>query len=318
MQLSQSEIEKQNSGSFLKRFYIYQKERFPFIGHGLLIASFTFSAIAYSRICRGQSNFVNVNDYLVGVITTTLLFFLVRILDEFKDQKEDAKNRQYLPIPRGLITLSELKVVGIVVVGLQLLLVVLLQPTMLLLYVVVLVYLTLMTVEFFAPKWLKAHQMAYVTSHMFIIPLVDFYASGIDWRLENESPHLGLIWFFVVSYFNGLVLEFGRKLKTKIDEETNVVSYTGLYGEKGGVVLWLSTLWLTLFLSLGAANYAGHSVFNSVFLIGLCLLVSIPGLIWLFKKPSPKLAKFMEYASASWTILMYISLGGIPMLINLF
>ena len=80
-------------------------------------------------------------------------------------------------------------------------------------------YLALMTVEFFAHDWLNKHMWAYAGSHRIIIPLVDIYASGLDWFLEGAKPHLGLVFFFGVSYFNGIVLEIGRNLKAPEDEK---------------------------------------------------------------------------------------------------
>ena len=48
---------------------------------------------------------------------------------------------------------------------------------------------------------------------------IDLYSSGLDWKLDNAEPHLGLLFFFAVSYMNGLVLEFGRKIRTPEKEE---------------------------------------------------------------------------------------------------
>lgn len=73
--MSELNDQTENEAPFWKRFYIYQKERFPILGHGLLIASFTFSAISYSRICRGMDDFVPWTQYLVAVLTTLTLFF---------------------------------------------------------------------------------------------------------------------------------------------------------------------------------------------------------------------------------------------------
>ncbi|HIA07289.1 MAG TPA: hypothetical protein EYN71_11445, partial [Flavobacteriales bacterium] len=109
----------ENEASFLKRFYIYQNERFPILAHGFIIAVFTFSAVSYSRICRGVEGFIPWQSYLIGIFATITLFLLVRIFDEFKDREDDAKYRKYLPVPRGLISLKELRVVGIVVAAIQ-------------------------------------------------------------------------------------------------------------------------------------------------------------------------------------------------------
>lgn len=302
-----------NQVSFLKRFLIYQKERFPFILNGIVISIFSFSAISYSIICRGESGFIAWKDYFIGVFATISLFFLVRIFDEFKDKDDDAKYRKYLPVPRGLISLNELKTIGIIVACLQIAVIAIFQPKMFLLYAIVLFYLVLMGFEFFVPKWLKSRQIIYITSHMFIIPLVDLYASGLDWLLAGSAPHFGLIWFFVVSYMNGIVLEFGRKIRTPDSEEEGVVSYTGLYGTKGGVYIWLTLLFTTMLLAIGACNYAS---FGSLATLSLCLvfvLCAIPGVLFIIN-PTNKKSKMIELSSAVWTALMYLILGGIPMI----
>ncbi len=307
---------EENSRSFLARFLIYQKERFPVLAHGIMILAFTFSAVSYSRICRGQTGFIDGFDFAIGVFATITLFFLVRIFDEFKDKEDDAKYRSYLPVPRGLISLKELQITGWVVIILQLLVLAVFQGAMLYLYLVVLAYLLLMRVEFFVPTWLKKRQLAYILSHMLIIPLVDMYASGLDWLLDGAEPHWGLVWFFAVSYVNGLVLEFGRKMKAPGFEEVGVVSYTGLYGSRGGPIIWIVLLLFTMLLAMGASVYTNYGWMAHLVFALFFVLCSLPG--WMFLiKPTVKKAKLMEYASVIWTALMYLALGGIPMLTNL-
>jgi len=305
-----------NKLSLFRRFLIYQKERFPFLAHGIMIAAFTFSAVSYSRICRGGEGFIETSDFLIGVFATVTLFFLVRIFDEFKDKEDDEKYRKYLPVPRGLISLKELKTIGWVVGILQIAVIAIFQFQMLYLYMIVIGYLILMGVEFFVPKWLKERQIIYITSHMVIIPLIDIYASGLDWLLGGDSVHWGLAWFFAVSYMNGLALEFGRKIRTPESEEVGVVSYTSLYGTKGGVVIWLLIMFVTLSLAIGASNYANYGSIAYIILIAFYALCAIPGVLFI-RKPTVKLSKWIEYASAIWTALMYLSLGGIPMLKSL-
>ena len=306
---------EENKLPFFSRFYLYQKERFPFLAHGIMIAAFTFSAVSYSRMCRKESGFIAWQDLLIGLFATITLFFLVRIFDEFKDKEDDAKYRKYLPVPRGLVTLKELRVVGWTVALVQITVIALFQLQMLLLYAVVLAYLLLMAVEFFVPKWLKKRQILYITSHMFIIPLIDIYSSGLDWLLAGASPHWGLVWFFSVSYMNGLVLEFGRKIRTRESEEEGVVSYTGMYGTRGGVLVWLALLFLTMLLAIGASHYAGYGPLSVIVFVAVFAVFSIPGFAWsFFGLQSDKMSKYINYASAGWTALMYLSLGAIPML----
>lgn len=303
--------------NFIKQFYIYQKERFPLAGYIFMIGAFSFSAVSYSRICRGVEGFIEWPVFLLGVFTTLSLFLLVRIFDEFKDHEDDVKYRKYLPVPRGLITLKELFYVGVVIVLMQIA-VNIYFPKMFIIYLVVIGYLCLMGKEFFVAEWLKKHQFWYVTSHMFIIPLVDVYASGLDWLLAGVAAPLGLLYFFAVSYMNGIVLEIGRKIKPLEHEEEGVISYTKLLGQKGAPLTWLACLVATLVFAILAAHYGGFGLQMFWVLLGLFAICASPAIIYLtMKTQTQKVAKYVEYASALWTFGMYLSLGGIPMLMKL-
>lgn len=309
-----TKLEKEQSLS--SRLFRYQQERFPLAGHGLLVAAFSFSAISYSRICRGVDGFIAWPTFLVGVFTTVTLFLLVRIFDEHKDAEDDARYRSHLPVPRGLVTLRELRVVGMIVVAAQLLLNGYFFPKMLWLYGMVMAYLLLMGKEFFVAGWLKKHQFWYITSHMFIIPLIDIYASGLDWLLAGAAAPTGLLFFFAVSYMNGIVLEVGRKIRAPADEAEGVLSYTYQLGIVRAPLLWLAILLVTFLLALLAAQYAGYGG-QAGWILGVIFLgCSLPAAAFL-RSRSAGAAKAIEYSSAVWTIAMYLALGGIPMLQHL-
>jgi len=307
---------EENNAPFLKRFYRYQKERFPILGHGLLVASFSFSAISYSRICRGAEGFVSWQAFVVCVFTTISLFLLVRIFDEFKDKEDDATYRKHLPVPRGLIRLNELFIIGAILVVAQVALNAWFFPKLLIIYAVVIGYLSLMGKEFFIADWLKKHQFWYVTSHMFIIPLIDIYASGLDWMLDGVDPPKGLLFFFIVSYMNGIVLEIGRKIRTPEQEAVGVSTYSSLLGTKKAVYAWFAILFVTLVAAIAAAFFAGHGILGISILSSVFIACSIPGLLFL-SRMSAKRAKAIEIASVLWTIAMYLTLGGVPMIQHL-
>jgi 4-hydroxybenzoate polyprenyltransferase len=151
---------------------------------------------------------------------------------------------------------------------------------------------------------------------MFIIPLIDILASGFDWVLENAFPSPGLGLFFLVSYFNGIVLEIGRKIRTPQHEQEGVLTYSSMLGLKKALNLWILVLTVTLVCSLSAAWFAGYGISAWFIFGGIYLLCSVPA--WLsLNKITEKRAKMMEYTSALWTILMYLSLGAIPMIQHL-
>lgn len=315
-QTNQYSIPEQNNANFIRRFLIYQKERFPFIGHGLLISAFTFSAIGYARICRGVEGFIDWNVFLPGVFTTFTLFFLLRISDEFKDAEDDAKYRKELPVPRGLISLKELKRIGLIILFLQLFVNIFFFPKMLVLYGIAILYLFLMWKEFFIVNWLKKHQFWYVVSHMFIIPLIDIYASGLDWFLVGVAAPTGLLFFFAVSYMNGIVIEVGRKIRTKEQESEGVLTYTAMLGQKKALYLYILVLIGTFTLAVLATYYAGFMDMAFGVLLVVLILCLLPALSFIVK-PTQKKSKIIEVTSGIWTIAMYLTLGGLPMLNHL-
>jgi 4-hydroxybenzoate polyprenyltransferase len=303
--------------SLLSRFLTYQKERFPFLMYIIIISVFSFSAISYSLLCRGVDAFIAPGWFVLCVFNAVIIFFLLRVSDEFKDQEDDANYRKYLPVPRGLIALNELRWIGIGTVALQLGVTGYFEPRMLVLLFGVYAYMFLMYHEFFVKSWLKKHQFWYVVSHMMIIPLVDVFASGFDWFLKDEPAPLGLLLFFAVSFFNGLTLEIGRKIKSPEQEEPGVLSYTFQVGTKRAVYLWLGVLTITYLLTCYACFYVGHAVLSYYILSAVLVLAWIPAVLFL-KNPNPKSAKGMEYLSSLWTFTMYLTIGGVPMLSQIF
>src|SRR5262249_52383299 len=116
--------------SFLGRLWVYQRERFPLLGHGLLIAAFSFSAVCFSRLLRAEAGWPGWPAAVVAFLTSFLFFLQLRIADEFKDFDEDSRYRPYRPVPRGLVSLYELGWVGVGAAVVQLALGLWLEPSL--------------------------------------------------------------------------------------------------------------------------------------------------------------------------------------------
>lgn len=298
----------------MKKYLIYLSERFPLQTHIPIIAVFSFSAICYSLSAVGQDHFVPTAHYLIAFFLTFSTFLLLRISDEFKDHEDDMKYRKYLPVPRGLVSLENLKWLGIGLVIIQLI-TVLLNPSFAPIYFICMLYLALMFKEFFAEDWLKKQQIAYVFSHMLIIPLVDLVASSAHWGMEGIQPPTALGWFFAVSFFNGILLEIGRKIKLPENEEEGVVSYSGLWGMNNAAYAWLGILAITLGLAFAAALAIHSPIWVYMLLSVFAVAGSFTAVIFL-KNPTQKKAKMIENASGLWTMGMYLNLGALPFIIN--
>jgi len=299
----------------IARLWEYQKERFPIARHGLLIVTFTFSAASYSRICRRADGFIAPDEFIVGAFTAIILFLLLRIFDEFKDAEDDARYRPYRPVPRGLVSLRELRRLGIVVIALVLALNALVMPAMLWAFLVALGYMALMTKEFFVPAWLKRRPIIYMLSHMVIMPLVDLYTTGLDWINAAVAPPRGLEFFLMVTFLNGIVIEVGRKIRAAEAEETGVETYSALYGPKRAAIGWLAVLSLTCLSAVLAAWYAGFGAWGFIVLTAVLAACGIPAVAFI-RSLQGRHAKLIETAAGIWTIAMYLTLGALPMLLR--
>lgn len=298
------------------KWWVYQRERFPVFAHSPLLLAFSFSAISYSGLLRGKIEWPEAKAIVVAFFTSLLFFLQLRIADEFKDFDEDSRYRPYRPVPRGLVKLSELKMLFVLSAISQLILAVFLQPSLVILLVLAWTYLTLMSVEFFARDWLKARPITYMWTHMLIVPLVDYYATACDWLANGQSQPNGLLWFLLVSFCNGIVIEVGRKLRAPADEEEGVQTYTVLWGRNIAVAVWLSAKFATaIFAILAAVNIA--FVIPVAILLTIFLLAAVVIAVRFLHQPESKTAKLFEAMSGLWTLALYLSLGAIPLLVKM-
>jgi len=299
--------------SLFRRLFIYQRERFPLLAHAPLIFAFSFSAVSYSSFLRGHSGPPDFITLAVAFLTSFIFFLQLRIADEFKDHEEDSRYRPYRPVPRGIITLRELGLTGLVGAIVQLSAALWLNPALVVLLLAAWLYLALMSVEFFARDWLKARPFTYMWTHMLIMPLVDLYATSCDWLVKGESQPRGLVWFLAASFANGVVIETGRKIRAPQDEEEGVQTYTALWGRKRTVAVWLGSLIVTAIFALLAAREIDYTLPVCIILAGLFIAASIVSLQFL-TRPVTARAKAFEALSGAWTLALYLSLGAGPLI----
>jgi 4-hydroxybenzoate polyprenyltransferase len=293
------------------RWWTYQRERFPVFAHGPLIAAFSASAVSYSALLRGETTLPGAGT-LVAFATAFLFFLQLRIADEFKDHEEDVRYRPYRPVPRGLVSLRELGWVGVAAGLLQLVLALAVKPALALILLLVWVYLALMSVEFFVPAWLKARPITYMWTHMLIMPMIDFYATACDWLVRGAPLPDGLFWFLLVSFFNGIVIEIGRKTRAPADEETGVETYSALWGRAGAVRAWLGAMALCAACALMAAQAIDFLLPAAAVLAALALAAAWSGLRFV-RAAGPGAGRRLEALSGVWTLSMYLIVGVVPL-----
>lgn len=298
------------------RWWIYQKERFPLFAHGPLVIIFCLAVMLFSSLQQGGAlpDFTRIAG---AVISTLILFFQLRVADEFKDFSIDSKYRPHRAVPRGLVSLGELAKLAFAGAAVQFLIAMYIDIGLVPVLFVVWAYIGLMTKEFFVPQWLLAHPSVYLVSHMLIMPLIAFYVSTFDWLCDCRDVPPGLIWILALSFCSGLVLELGRKIKVPADERTGVETYSGLWGSRIAVMLWIAAIAASVLAYINAASYLGQSMLfvgfaGCVLLLGLLTAVIFPGDSTRSQRGTEKL---VEPCSGLIALMLYFGLGPLQALL---
>lgn len=330
----------------LRRLRTYQAERFPLVVYVPLMGVAAFAAVSFSAAARirGRSRpgIGPVQDPLtdgadpafpwtawaIGTLTLLVFFFFLRVLDEHKDAPDDARYRPELPVPRGLVTLRELRATALVALAAAIALNALLEPALLVLMAVVLAWAGFMGREFFVPGWLRARPGWYLVSHMVVMPLIFFYATALDWLVAGAGPPPGTGAFLALAFFNGVVIEVGRKVRAPGEERAGVDSYTRAWGLGPATGLWLASVLAAatgLLLAVrglaiptaasagdgippGAASWlagaAGVPAPALAAVVILAVLAAIPALLFLAGSARVR-GRHLEAASALWVLGSY-------------
>ncbi|MEM8870772.1 MAG: UbiA family prenyltransferase [Pseudomonadota bacterium] len=293
------------------RLWIYQAERFPVIKTLPLLAMFSAASVTLSAVL-GARTLPGVGAYVVAFVLVFLLFFQMRVCDEVKDAEDDRRFRPERPIPRGLIRQSEIVGLGVATIPLALAAAFLAGYGLVWLLLLVWGWLALMTIEFGAPRWLKARPVLYLLSHMAIMPLIDLLLTGVEW-LRHGAPHPGLWLFFALSFSNGCVLELGRKLWAPGNEREGVETYSSLWGPRRAASVWVGCVAMSFLLLTGVGIAVGHPIpFVTLGALGFSTCV------WIGRnyaeRQLPGDQSRVDTVAGLWVFLCYAIAGFVPLL----
>ena len=294
--------------SFFKKWYIYQKERFPVVVYGLYIFCIVFATFCFGNY-YGKEYFetlvfiVDTSPYKIEwikmipmFIVAFLQFLMVRIADEFKDYEEDCKYRPYRPVPRGLIKLSELKVLFILCAIIQVVLTLIFNKDGIILLLLLWTYLAFMSKDFFLGKVIDKHILFGVLLDELLMPILVLYLSSYIY-IDYSSIWLLLVTSYIISW----IVEIARKIRCKEDEEKGVKTYTAVFGIRKAIFILTileALLMICKFIILARAN----------FVIVEFIIFSIINLLFVIKK-TKTMAKLTELSANIYIMLAYLSMG---------
>ncbi|MBX3074001.1 UbiA family prenyltransferase [Candidatus Obscuribacterales bacterium] len=301
----------------LSKWITYQKERFPLVRYSLLVSAFSASGLSLSFLLTGMRTPLTLPMFIVAFTVTLMLFFQLRVADEHKDYEYDSEHHPERPVPRGLVSLSELRILGIGAGVLQLLAVSSLSAKLLLPLLLAWIYMLLMTKEFFIGEWLRRHPIIYMVTHMCILFFTDLFITSCHFMVSNIEPPLTLLYFLATSFSLGTVIELGRKIRSPLDETTGTDTYSSLWGKKTAVRAWLAAMTVSGVLAIATA-FQIHSGPLAVLVLSFSLFSC-----WLAGRrflsvSTPAAAKRLDTLSGAWTLTTYLMIGLIPLLVTQF
>jgi len=291
-----------------QRLWQYVGERFPLPAYLPMILLAAAAGTGYSRAARAEGGFVAAPAYFVAALTLLAIFFALRVADEHKDARLDRAVRPELPVPRGLVSLGELRIAAVALSIAAAIANLLLAPPLIVPLAGAALWLALMTREFMVGAWLRRRPALYLLSHMIIMPVVMFYATSVDWLAAGAPLPRGLGLFLAASFVTGVVLEVGRKVRSSTDERSGVETYTAAWGRPRALGVWL----LSLAASSGTVALAGAMVdawWSAGAAVTLGLLSAGAAPVFARRSTAPNGGKVIELASAAWTLAAYGSLA---------
>jgi hypothetical protein len=255
--------------NFLKRFFIYQYERFP-----SLILIFTTYAVVSSTFTVVTGEFRLDRLTIIGITTGLFYTFHMRLFDEFKDFDHDLRYYPGRPVSRGLLTLSELRIITAFVVIVEFVINLFVPLKSLFFFTVAFLYSLLTKKEFFIRDWIRRHFFIYNVTHYLQTSLIVIYFYTLAGA--NLAQPTRLLWMhFIFTNLTLTLLEWARKMRVRSEENESRDTYSAQLGIVGSSivlsVISISIFGIFYFIAL-ETNTTG--LVNMYGLIGLIIMVT--------------------------------------------
>ena len=315
----------QDTRGSVARVFAFLIERFPPVPQLVLMAVLFVAATLMSGVLlpeslTGELGDVNAFKAIAGFVGALLFIVRLRVYDDVKDADTDRIENPTRPLPRGLVSVRELDVAGVVILVVEAALIASVGSLTFILWAIAAAWSVLMRVEFFVSEWLDRHVATFAISHMVVMGLIygALLAIGIDAR-GGDTTSIDLLTEPVVLYAMlaatsiGIGFEWGRKFER----------YYETHGERA----W--TMWI-LWPSLGAIGFTAivrdtYPISAVLTLVVISILtITAHGLVMTQRNrsgtvvPTGKLREAVEAVPGAAGLLVYLVLAvaGVTELVN--
>ncbi|MEO6867066.1 MAG: hypothetical protein ABI200_03515 [Gaiellales bacterium] len=234
----------------LRRVSLFLIERFPpgpqlVLLVVLFIAATLMSGLLLAPDVGGTLGNIEPLPAVCAFIGSLLFIVRLRLYDDVKDADTDRVENPTRPIPRGLVSVRELDVVGVLVLVIEGALIAVVGPLTFTAWAIAAAWSVLMRVEFFVSSWIEPRVALYAISHMVVMGLIYGQLLSIGIEARGGSASIGELYSsteavvaMLAATSIGIGFEWGRKFER----------YFAAHGEWG----WL---WWMAWPCIGAITF---------------------------------------------------------------
>jgi 4-hydroxybenzoate polyprenyltransferase len=208
---------------------------------------------------------------LVYIAVVFLFFLRTRLIDEIKDVTHDDKHYPDRPVQRGLVSIRELKVTALILVGIEIALQITASVSVpaFIVYGAFLAFTFLMSQDFFIPEILEKRFWLLVSVHHFVFLLLALYAGTLftDTFFLPKNPTDW--WFIIAVLIPPLLFELSRKL-TPRDSAADTKHANDTYAKRWGVQNTLAVIAISITLF----GFALTALIESLLVLLSCAIIS--------------------------------------------
>jgi len=246
---------KSRTISFLRRFRLYQRERFPIVA---LLISLIPAVLSSGAVAVGSPALL---QCVIALIASVLYLLHIRIIDEHRDFGHDNEHYKSRPIQIGVISKKELQRIDLLVLFFIVFIAAVAGVYALGVAVTMLIYSYIAGKEFFQGEKLRRHFFAYNSINLVQMLLMQIlvYALFID----SVPLTLLILSHFLFTSTGTIIFEFLRKLKVPGEDGTGRDTYTWYLG-------FSKALWI----------YLGFFIVNTALFLWIMSMISSSLAIW--------------------------------------
>lgn len=252
--------------SITRKFYSYQKDRFPLF----ILALSLFPAILSSAAVVG----INISPVpAISALFLSILYLLhIRVTDEHRDFDHDTIHHKARPIQKGQISRDELRKIDIVAIVIFLFLLAYSGTLALILGVLMLTYSYLAEKEFFVGEKLRKYFFLYNFINIIQMALLQVLIYVI---FAEKIPFTHLVTLhFIFTFIGTAIFEFLRKLMIPGTDGTGKDTYTWHLGFDNAILAYVFLVSLDLFFFFQIAS--SISLNRNLWLFTSIILFIIP------------------------------------------